>query len=120
MNTTKRKLKLAKTRPSKAETVGSVGRAKSGKRPKWDPPKSQPKRRAEAATHGDACFLTKRRKRGAVDYGYPICNSAGRVTCQGTQAAFRRANMQGDKKVASAAKKKARQLKCGWAVKRRR
>jgi ribosomal protein L34 len=104
MKTTKRKLKLSGTKRKKA----------------WKPTTSQPKRRKQAAEHGDKCFLTRKRtKSGLTDYGYPVCNSAGRVTCQGTEAAYRRAKMQGKAGVASKAKRKAKQLSCGWAMKKR-
>jgi len=101
MKTTSRKLKLAGTKA-------------------WNPTDSQPKRRKQAAKHGDKCFLTKKRtKTGLTDYGYPVCNTAGRVTCQGTEAAFRRAKLQKNGKVAAKAKRKARSLGCGWALKKR-
>ena len=66
MKTTKHKLKLS-----------------GAKAKKWKPTSSQPKRRKQAAKHGEKCFLTKQRtKSGLTDYGYPVCNSAGRVTGQ--------------------------------------
>ena len=104
MKTTKRKLKLSGTKKQKA----------------WKPTGSQPKRRKQAEKHGEKCFLTKKRtKTGLTDYGYPVCNSAGRMTCQGTEAAYRRAKLQGKSAVAAKAKRNARQLSCGWAVKKR-
>jgi hypothetical protein len=104
MKTTKRKLKLSGTPRKQA----------------WKPTESQPKRRKQAEKHGDKCFLTKKRTRnGLTDYGYPVCNSAGRVSCQGTEAAHQRAKQQGKPGVAAKAKRKARQLSCGWAVKKR-
>lgn len=103
MKTTTHKLKLAGT--------------KTGK---WKPAKSQPKRRKQAKAQGEQCFLKRTRtKSGQVDYGYPVCNSAGRITCQGTQAAFRRARTQGDGKVAKKAQTQARKLSCAWAMKRK-
>lgn len=104
MKTTSRKLKLAGV----AKTTGT-----------WKPAKSQTQRRKQAAKHKECFLKSTRTKSGRMNYGYPICNTAGRITCQGTQAAFRRASMQGDKAVKQKAQQQARKLSCSWATKRR-
>jgi len=114
VNTTKHKLTLGKGSAA-APGVAGVG----AKRQKWAPGKAAKPKRSKVEAGGAACVL-KSRKQGSTDYGYPICNTAGRMTCQGTQTAFQRAKRAGDAGVAKQAKRKGRELQCGWALKRRK
>jgi hypothetical protein len=80
----------------------------------WRPSKKVSTRRKQLAKRGSKCFLKVAQKGGKKYPKYPVCNSKGRVTCQGLWAAWARAGTRREILVRRKALRRAKAKKCSW------